>query len=340
MLARLLEISGLVPTRGELPHRVKAEILGLVLKDSDILVHTYSLNKDALRRSFETDPDASDVVAFKSRQRVTRQFRHMLEDDGVFAQVKQSYGVHGDEQVWQRFFEDNPWVLGVGLSGQLLTSWNNDKLEQVVAGYSIAGPGKRADGLLRTAGIISSMVFAEFKHHHTPLLSKEYRSGCWAPSDELAGGVAQAQGTVHRATRQIGDRICGQALDGSDIPGDFTYLVQPRSFLVVGTLEEFRGMHGGDHQDKIRSFQLLRRNTHSPEIITFDELLARAEWMTENGPHDDSESTDDEDFLEDDMTPPAEAVSGVTTWDTPQQAPSPAPKNDPWATWQTDEPPF
>jgi hypothetical protein len=35
------------------------------------------------------------------------------------------------------------------------------------------------------------------------------------------------------------------------------------------------------HKQKIQSFELHRRHTNQPEIITFDELLARAEWLAE-----------------------------------------------------------
>lgn len=148
-----------------------------------------------------------------------------------------------------------------------------------MAGSSIAGVGKRADALLRTSGRIKSMVFAEFKNHRTPLLvDKFYRSGCWPPSGELSGGVAQVQGTVHRAVTEIGDRLQAVADDGSDIPGQYTYMLQPRAFLVIGHLDQLRGKAGGDHHDRVRSFELYRRQLHEPEIVTFDELLARAEW--------------------------------------------------------------
>jgi hypothetical protein len=73
--------------------------------------------------------------------------------------------------VWKRLSEENPWILGVSLAGQLLAAWSHEKHEQVVAGSSISGPGKRADALLRTAGRIKSLVFAEFKTHKTELLA-------------------------------------------------------------------------------------------------------------------------------------------------------------------------
>ena len=86
------------------------------------------------------------------------------------------------------------------------------------------------------------------------------------------------QGTVHRAVTEIGDRLPDVAEDGSDLPGEFTYMLKPRAFLVIGHLDQLRGQAGGHHRDRIRSFELYRRQLHEPEIVTFDELLARAEW--------------------------------------------------------------
>ena len=52
----------------------------------------------------------------------------------------------------------------------------------------------------------------------------------------------------------------------------------PKSFLVVGSLKEFVGEHGVN-AERYRSFELFRRNTLSPEIITFDELYERARFI-------------------------------------------------------------
>src|SRR5690606_33506274 len=110
-----------------------------------------------------------------------------LEDDEAFNAA--AYAAGGAERAWQDLFESNPWILGVGLGGQLLTSWNNDKLEQVVSGFSTGGAGKRVDALLKTQGPISSLVLAEIKPHTEELLGPEYRPGCWSPSRAVAGAV-------------------------------------------------------------------------------------------------------------------------------------------------------
>jgi hypothetical protein len=278
-LAELFRNLSYVPITGEGTTRIDDAFLRRIFADPNALA-AYALDPEVLRALIEKDATATDVVATAGRRAAVERFRRMLEEETYFASEKSRLGVRGDEAIWQSFFEENPWILGAGLTSQLLTSWDDNRLEQVVAGYSIGGSGKRADALLRTAGIIRSMVFAEFKTDTTNLLQQnEYRPGCWGPSKELVGGVAQAQATIHAAVANIGSRIATLADDGSDVPGDWTYLFQPRSFLVVGSLGEFVGEDGGHHAGKIRSFELYRRNTSFPEIVTFDELLARAEWI-------------------------------------------------------------
>ena len=105
--------------------------------------------------------------------------RTWLTDSDAFDEESNNAG--GPERAWQRLLESNPWVLGVGLGGQLLTSWNDQKLEQVTTGADATTSGKRVDALLRTNGIVRSMVFAEIKHHRTDLLTRTpYRSSCGA----------------------------------------------------------------------------------------------------------------------------------------------------------------
>jgi hypothetical protein len=54
----------------------------------------------------------------------------------------------------------------------------------------------------------------------------------------------------------------------------------PKSFLVVGSLGEFTTEHGVN-EERYRSFELFRRHTLSPDIITFDELFERARFIVQ-----------------------------------------------------------
>ncbi len=252
----------------------EARLLKVMLSRPETTRALYEIEPNLFARLIETDVSARDVVAIAHRKSVVDRFRRLLQDHDFFEDAAEALG--GKEAVWQNLLEENPWILGVSLAGQLLTSWDEEKLEKIVAGFSVSGPGKRVDALMRTNGSIRAMVFAEIKHHETALLGAEYRPSCWAPSPELAGGVVQAQRTVQLAIRQIGDRLADEDEHGIET-GDYTYLVRPRQFLILGNLADFRGEHG-IHRQKYESFELFRRNILEPEILTFDELLARAEW--------------------------------------------------------------
>jgi len=260
--------------------RIPESVIQDILNDPTALERAYKQQGDRFRNLIEDDPRAADVMALARRRKQVEIFHRLLEDDGFFDSVADAAKDKKPEGVWQRFFESNPWILGMALGTQLLTSWDAGKLEQVTAGRSVFGVGKRTDALMTTSGRIKSMVFAEIKTHRTPLLERDfYRAGCWAPAKHLSGGVAQVQGTVHRASLGFIDRLQKQDADGTDSLNDFAYLLRPKSYLIVGQLSEFESDAGGHHQDKVRSFELYRRHLDEPEVITFDELLARADWL-------------------------------------------------------------
>lgn len=264
-----------IPADGDESVRVDDQLLRDVFSDPDALGRAYTQDPERFKELIRTDATAQDVIALQRRRDVVETMRLWLADD--FAFDAESMDAGGPEKAWQRLLEANPWVLGVGLGGQLLTSWSHERLEQVTSGASIKGAGKRTDALLRTNGIVRSMVFAEIKHHRTELLAgTHYRSACWGPSTELAGAVVQVQQTVRMAVRDLGDYLEDKASDGSRT-GEGTFITQPRAYLVVGCLNQLEGT-GGPIDEKVHSFELFRRNLAHPEVITFDELLARAEW--------------------------------------------------------------
>lgn len=86
-------------------------------------------------------------------------------------------------------------------------------------------------------------------------------------------------GTVHEAVREFNGRLNKKSSDGTDLLGEYGYAVRPKSFLLVGSLDQLKGEGGGHNADMVRSFELFRRQLQEPEVLTYDELLARADWM-------------------------------------------------------------
>lgn len=277
-LIEMLKALDSIPIEGETTVRVDDQVLRDLFSDPEGINRVYANDPERFKALIEADAEARDVVALQHRRDVVETMRTWLADEKAFDAAKVAAG--GPEAAWQHLLEENPWILGVSLGGQLYTSWSEQKLEQVVAGRHINGVGKRTDALMRTTGAVRSMVFAEIKNHRTSLLSKEYRPGCWRPSDELTGAVVQVQQTVHLAVQGLSDYLPDRGVDGTMLSSG-TFLLRPRSFVIAGSLAELTGTQGGPITDKVRSFELFRRNLQEPDVITFDELLARAEWHVE-----------------------------------------------------------
>ena len=176
------------------------------------------------------------------------------------------------------FFEKNPWIFGYGLDYIYTSNLDDKRLEQVVHGYQVSQHGKRVDALLKTRAFISTLCFVEIKTHRTQLLHNiPYRSGCWAPSNELTGAIAQIQGTISYAQESIFGKLTLTDQNGFPTKED-VFNFRPRAFIVIGNLEQFNGEYG-INQEHIRSFELYRQNIFQPEIITFDELYERAKYI-------------------------------------------------------------
>lgn len=234
-------------------------------------------NPEVLAKVLRTKITKEDIVAIGYRREQLDAYARLLNDPSYFSKAREAKKC-GNEALWQKFFEKNTWFFGYGLGYLFLSTLDDKKLENVVQGHSVASHGKRVDALMKTRGLIASLCFVEIKTHATKLLAdKPYRAGCWAPSEELVGAVAQVQGTVHGAVEQIGARFVGKDSNGAP-NGEEAFNFQPRSFLVIGSLSEFTGPHGVN-AEQYRSFELYRRNTAWPEIITFDELYERASYI-------------------------------------------------------------
>lgn len=214
---------------------------------------------------FKGNISDSDVVELSKRKESLTIFEKMLGN------------AESSESDWQKFFEENTWIFGYSLNFVFNAPLEGRKLEQVVAGYSVGGAGKRIDALMARKGAINATCFVEIKKHSTALLSKQYRAECFAISDEVAGGVSQVQKSIQKSIKHLSDKI--QMKDDECNPtNEILFNYQPKGYLVIGSLSEFN-KENGINEDKYGSFELFRRNLSNPEIITFDELYERAKFI-------------------------------------------------------------
>lgn len=231
-----------------------------------------------------------DLQAVAYRRAQLEHFKRLLNDKAHREEERQKY--KGPEKLWQVFFERNPWIFGCGLSYLPLGKLSGRTLEAYLRGASIGGVGKEADAVMKSNALISAICVAEIKSpfdHHL-LDDKPERAGVYHPSRELSAAVAQVQVSVQMAVEEYGHSLAVEAKDG-ERTGEELHFVQPRAFLVVGHLGEFKGEFGTNNQ-KYRSFEVYRRSLSSPEILTFDELYERARHIVEFGPEELTAVTD------------------------------------------------
>lgn len=283
-----------IPVTGNTTSRVDDDVLTRILGDQSELQRLYKQNPGAIQALVETETSAAEIKELRNRRDVVETMQSWLDDDEAFAEAKDEAG--GAEKAWQNLLEANPWVLGVGLGGRLYTTWDEGKLEQTVRGANLQTSGKRADAFLVSNGLLRSVALAEIKHPDTPLLSQaQYRSDVYAISHEFSGAIAQAQETVRAAKESLAGWISERDAEGGNT-GDGAYLVEPRSFLVIGSMSELFSAKGNRIDAKFRSFESFRSNLKSPEVLTFDELVERARWNVELAQRREGTETEVPDF--------------------------------------------
>ena len=213
-----------------------------------------------------------DLTTRLSYARIQTERKQALEE------FEQNLNMTRDERWWQNFFEANPWIFGYGLRYQFLKTVET---QPYAGGKNVSGSGgQNPDFLERTEGERRFTVLVEIKRPDARLVeAKNYRNGVAQISKELVGGVSQLQ--VNCRTWDLdGSRTESNRERFTD---DLTYTVQPRGILVIGRLGQLSRI------DVRNTFELYRRNTSNPEIITFDELYERARYIVDSTKSDSKE---------------------------------------------------
>lgn len=186
---------------------------------------------------------------------------------------------NSDESFWQSFFTENDWIFGYGLNYQFLHILND---QPDYGGRNFTGKGsQRGDYLMNTAADIQFTVLVEIKTPKAPLLSyikteprqvKNPRNDVWLLSSDLLGAVSQIQ--VNCRTWSIDSQ---KAENVRLLEKENILTVEPKGILIIGNSQEL------NRAESISScFETFRRNIINPEIITFDELYRRADFIVNN----------------------------------------------------------
>jgi len=237
----------------------------------------YRENQDIFEEILAENITTEDVINLVYKKSQLTYFERLLNEEWFFEDEKIRLNIWKDEQLWQDFFESNTWIFGFSLQYIINTPLQDRKLEQVVEWFDVSTRGKRVDALMKSKWIISSLCFTEIKTHKTQLLNSAYRPSVFPPSNELSWGIAQIQKTIQSSLENLVNVL--HPTDSEWNPTwEELYLYRPKSFLLIGSLSQFM-TESGVNKEKYSSFEIYRRSIKDIEIITFDELLERANFI-------------------------------------------------------------
>jgi hypothetical protein len=179
------------------------------------------------------------------------------------------------EEDWQKFFKANDWIFGHGLAYQFLV---NEQAKPYLGGTDPTGSGAQyGDFFMSSTGVASFSVIVEIKKPDTHLTegTKSTRNGAWLLGKELVIGVAQVQANCEL-----------WAVETSKTKGSERWLrergirvIEPKGILVAGNFTNLKDHDTKATDERIETFERFRRGLTNPEVLTYDELLARARAM-------------------------------------------------------------
>jgi hypothetical protein len=179
------------------------------------------------------------------------------------------------EVQWQDFFEREQWVFGYGLDYRVMRQFGR---EMTIGSGGSDNRNKPVIDFLMS--FTDYTVLVEIKTPNTPIFtaSRRGRAGTWEFSREFMSAVSQIieQKAEWLSFAQTGEH---HNKSGTEILKARTR--NAKSILVVGSRDEFsRSGNVRDTNVMRDTFELFRRENRSIDIVTFDELLERARFIT------------------------------------------------------------
>jgi hypothetical protein len=169
---------------------------------------------------------------------------------------------NGREEDWQAILTRESWVLGQLFGAPFVIV----REKAYVGGKRFDNTEGRITDFLGQNRLTGNALVVEIKSPVTALLGRQYRQ-VYPPSRPLAGAITQALDQRH-------ELIANYQQLGLDATGTVPF--DPRAVVLIGDLDR-----QALDEDQLRSFELFRNQLGSVEVVTFDELAAKAEAVLE-----------------------------------------------------------
>jgi len=187
---------------------------------------------------------------------------------------------NSNEEFWQKTLEENSFVLSQIFAYPVIVV----KGKAYVGGKSISNSGGNLVDFLAKNDISKNAVLIEIKTPTTQLLNGQYRSNAYSISTDLSGAIVQVANYKNSLQNEYHNLV-----DSKDDLDAF----EPRCLVIAGNYSK----EIGRSSTKKKSLDLFRSHLKEIEIITYDELFGKIQFLVnllEGESHDYVPSKEDD----------------------------------------------
>ena len=196
-----------------------------------------------------------DIDNVIQRKKAVEFFDKILNSEDEFNKHKNALNVGKDEDVWQRFFSNNSWILGSNFEYIL----NERRLDvENITDYLL----KSFDGFVD---------IVELKLPSAPFWTSEF-----VPRSELTSATMQCSRYILQTERKINDLEFNKKVQ-------YTPIVKPRITLIYGRSNSW-------NSSEKEAYRVLNSSYTALNIITYDHLLERSKIRVSLSKSDTCES--------------------------------------------------
>lgn len=217
------------------------------------------------------------LTLHSNRKAVLEEFKNLLNlkdsSDVYRKKHEQEIKGTGEEAVWHHFLKNNGWLLGINLDIRFIADFTDE--------VSVGNPdtANKDNPKVDLMGLSDYTFLIELKTPNTDIFtqtkSSEARAGTWSFIEGFSQCLAQKS---HWDKESKGkDLVNGELVISQEI----TRTDDPKTIFIVGNKKrEFptESMNKNIHL-KRDTFQRFRRNNRNVEIVTYDELYERANFI-------------------------------------------------------------
>jgi hypothetical protein len=184
--------------------------------------------------------DVGDIDYVVRRKSAVTHFEKLLSSEQAFNGYKEKLGVRKDEEVWQKFFEANPWILGSDFVEVLAERAIDEESKTDI-------PVRDYDGFVNIIELkLPGAIFWTAEN---------------IPMADLTKAIMQCARYVTELERRMNDKKKTDAL-GADI-------LKPRITLIYGRSKDWT-------REQKEQFKILNSSFHDIAILSYDHVFERA----------------------------------------------------------------